>query len=371
MHDHTQAALQTHAHAPQTDVGGVGVEGSDPRLHALAALLASRDPAAGGSLGAVSAAVRFNLDSTPHNSHTHTHGIGRTDFSDGLDGEWYGKVTWMGHRAELLLVDDADRSLGKAHKKKDAKPGQLSEEELDDAVAQIGASDDGVDEFMTANERNAMSVRRAKKNCTWKIIAINADRMLTLTQRGRIATREDAVYYASEFVRKCKRVYADFVCVYVIESHEKQGFHIHMAMNRYYYVDRLRLMWHRTLTGLPLKKILRGEEAPGNVQVGKVIRSSKLVRYMTKYITKTFAEGIPRGARRFFASEGIQGPNVKRFRMPRSNGSEVLFARSTLEARGFKVVRIFETMIAGRRAIWLQGEMRSGENLSAAAEAGP
>jgi hypothetical protein len=277
----------------------------------------------------------------------------------------------MGHRAELLLVDDADNTLGRAHTKKEAAPGTISDQELDEAVAMIGAEDDGIDQFLTAQERNAMSVRRAKRNCTWKIISIKADRMLTLTQRGRISTRADAVYYASEFVRKCKRFYPGFVCVYVIESHEKKGYHIHMALNRFYHLDRLRLMWHRTLTGVALKQILRGEESPGNVQLGNVLRSAKLVRYMTKYITKTFGEGIPRGARRFFSSELIQGPNTKRFRMPRANGSEVLMCRRTLEARGFKVVRIFETMIAGRRAIWMQGELVSRTNLSAVAEAGP
>jgi hypothetical protein len=278
-----------------------------------------------------------------------------------MDGKWYGKITAMGHRAELLLVEDEDRSLGRVRGRKGERPGEISEQRLEEAVNGLasGLEPDLVD-AATVEQRRLMSVLRAKRNCTWKIIAIKADRMLTLTQRGRIATRDAAQRYAADFVRRVKRWYPQFICVYVIEAHKIDGFHVHMAINRFYHLDRLRLAWHRVLTGRPLTAILRGEDSPGNIQLGEVRRSQKMVRYMTKYITKTFADEVAPGSRRFFASEQILLPIPKVFRMPTLCGAEVYQARCMLERRGFRVVKLFETIISGRRAIWMRGERVAG-----------
>jgi hypothetical protein len=105
---------------------------------------------------------------------------------------------------------------------------------------------------------------------------------------------------------------------------------------------------------------LRGEDSPGNIQLGEVRRSQKMVRYMTKYITKTFADEVAPGSRRFFASEQILLPIPKVFRMPTLCGAEVYQARCMLERRGFRVVKLFETIISGRRAIWMRGERVAG-----------
>jgi hypothetical protein len=354
-------SVLAHVQAPGTDGRGYVLQGSDPRLQALADARPLAEAAIGGpAMAAVARAL--SLDSTPHNSHTRTHPYTDCpDFGDSLEGDWYGKLSSLGHRAELLLVEDADHSLRRGSKK-GRKPEPITDDLLDSPVGLEECLSEWNQTGITQSERNLISVQRAKKTCTWKIIAINADRMLTLTQRGRIPTRTDACWLAAEFVRKVKRVYPEFVCVYVIEPHKEDGFHIHMALNRFYFADRLRLMWHRTLTGLPLRAILRGEDAPGGIDFSKVLRSAKLVRYMTKYITKTFADPIAKGSRRFFASEKIGGPNVKKFRMPKGMGAEVLWARNMLESRGYLVVRRYETVIAGRRAIWLQGELRSGIN---------
>jgi hypothetical protein len=129
----------------------------------------------------------------------------------------------------------------------------------------------------------------------------------------------------------------------------------------------MRLVWHRVLTGETCPSILRGDESPGNVDVSKVANSRKsIARYLGKYIAKDFetstsvdsdalrsAETL-RIEKRYFVSKGLPKPTLKKFRLPSCPGDEAFVLRNALAQARWRVQRYFETVVNGRRLIWME-----------------
>ena len=151
-------------------------------------------------------------------------------------------------------------------------------------------TDEERDTQLAVLRRKAIAAaRRARGNMSWKLRMLRADRLWTLTKRGRIETRDDAWALWGEFERVMSRRYPWFKCVVVIEAHKLDGFHIHFAGNRYMHVDCVRLIWHRVLTCQRLRSPLRGVDAPGNVDVEyRPTSVRRLCNYMGKYLGKGF-----------------------------------------------------------------------------------
>jgi hypothetical protein len=181
----------------------------------------------------------------------------------------------------------------------------------------------------------------------------------TLTKRGRIESREEAWRRWGEMERICSRRFPGLKFVVVIEPHAIDGYHIHFAASKFLMATTMRLLWHRILTGQKLRGVLMGAESPGNVDAKYQVRSTKrLCSYMAKYLGKTFDVELGKRFKRYAASKGIAEPARRREWLPTLLGGQqdlVLWMRARIESEGYVVGKMFETIVVGRRMLWMAG----------------
>jgi hypothetical protein len=255
-------------------------------------------------------------------------------------GEWHVQETSVDGYAEFIALEDADGSLGRS-------PGHRE--------TVVKSLDETVDDLDVLAARAVVAARRAKRNLKWKCLCLRADRIVTLTVRGRMPTHDEAWRLWSRFERCCYRRFKKFAYVVVIEPHKIGGFHIHFATNTYLDANALRLLWHRVLLDDPgLRAPLRGDMSPGNIDITPPRRSRKISGYLAKYLGKTFDTLNRVRVKRFASSKGIPDPIKTPSRMHARCGEHVYRLRKLAEVRGWKVEAIFEGSIAGRRLVWMQ-----------------
>jgi hypothetical protein len=261
--------------------------------------------------------------------------------ASGEDGPWYVQQKVVDDYCEFVAIEDPERDLLRGNRGGGEKK-----------VSDQPALELNFDELFEKNEK---ARRRSQRGLKWAVLGLAGDRIWTLTARGRIATYAEAWALWGKFEVECsKRFPGKFKCVVVVEAHTIDGFHIHFVTNGFFLVSSMRLWWHRILTGRKLAGILRGEDSPGNVQVGKPHGSRKIAQYLAKYLGKSF-EGIQSvRIKRYAASKGIREPVVTRTRMASSAGGEVYELYRRAEAEGWKVGGYMEGSIMGRKMIWLQ-----------------
>jgi hypothetical protein len=258
-------------------------------------------------------------------------------------GAWYVQQKTVDNYAEFVAIEDPEHDLLRRSHGGDDK---VKREVVDQPELPI--------DFAELERRNEVAARRSKRGLKWAVLGLGGDRIWTLTARGRIENYSQAWALWSQFEQSCSRRFANFKCVAVVEPHTLDGFHIHFVTNKFFDVSSMRLWWHRILTGRKLKGILRGEDSPGNIEVGKPHGARKIGKYLSKYLGKSFASLQAVRIKRFAASKGIRAPIVTRTRMPSCIGGEVYRLRRRAEADGWKVEAIFEGSIMGRRLIWMQ-----------------
>ena len=177
----------------------------------------------------------------------------------------------------------------------------LARRELDDAVTWYNNQATGLgQEFLDELDR---AVRRARKLLRHKVLASGADHLLTLTYRDNVTDFVLASNHLSVFVRRVRRRYSTYPYVAVAERQKRGAWHWHLAVCGWQDIGFLRAAWRRIV----------GE---GNIDV-KAPRRSKvdsprlgIVRYMCKYLGKSFAGGAL-NARRFRSSR-IVVPETRR-----------------------------------------------------------
>jgi hypothetical protein len=124
----------------------------------------------------------------------------------------------------------------------------------------------------------------------------SVDTLLTLTYRGLQVDLELAKRHTKEFVRRVTRLHPDFRCVVGFERQQRGAWHMHLAtagIPAWYTVkgipvrsyDLLRSIW-RDVAGV----------FSGNVDVARRRRHrdkscAQIAAYVSKYLTKAFAEG--------------------------------------------------------------------------------
>lgn len=258
-------------------------------------------------------------------------------------GAWYVQQKTVDNYSEFVAIEDPDHDLQRGSRGggEKVKPKVTDQPEL--------AMD-----WEELERRNEVAARRSKRGLKWAVLGLGGDRIWTLTARGRISSYAQAWALWSQFEQACSRRFVNFKCVAVVEPHALEGFHIHFVSNRFFDVSSMRLWWHRVLTGRKLKGILRGEDSPGNIEVGKPHGARKIGKYLSKYLGKSFAAIQTVRIKRFAASKGIRAPIITKTRMPSCLGGEVYRLRRRAEADGWKVEAIFEGSIMGRRLIWMQ-----------------
>jgi hypothetical protein len=263
-------------------------------------------------------------------------------------GSWYVQQKTVDTYAEFVAIHDPECDLQRGHGSKKDTP------------ASQGPSADVEINFDDLFRKNEVAARRSKRGLKWAVLGLGADRIFTLTKRGRIESYAEAWALWSKFEQACSRRFANFKAVAVVEPHTLNGFHVHFVVNRYFDVSSMRLWWHRILSGNhKLRGILRGADSPGNVEAGKPHGTRKIAKYLAKYLGKSF-EGLQAvRIKRYAASKGIRPATVVRTRMPSSSGAEVYHLRRRVEADGWKVEAIFEGSVMGRPLIWMQCSRRN------------
>jgi hypothetical protein len=244
---------------------------------------------------------------------------------------------------EFVAIEDPEHDLRRRHS---PPPGKATPEITDQPDLELS--------FAEMFERNEKARRRSQRGLKWAVLGLAGDRIWTLTARGRIASYAQAWALWGKFEVECSKRFPKFKCVAVVEPHAIDGYHIHFVTNGFFLVTSMRLWWHRILTGRKLAGILRGEESPGNVQVGNPHGSRKIAKYLAKYLGKSFEGSQSVRIKRYAASKGIREPVITRSRMASSMGGEVHELYRRAEASGWKVGAYMEGTIMGRKMIWLQ-----------------
>ncbi|TFY99008.1 rolling circle replication-associated protein [Ramlibacter humi] len=171
-----------------------------------------------------------------------------------------------------------------------------SPEYLQDVRECISKAHEEADPEEVRAKNLARASRRARTRIRRLCKAMGADTLLTLTYRAEQRDLALAKRHTKEFVRRVARVHPGFACVVGFEEQQRKTWHMHFAVAGIppYYVhkgcvvrsyDLLRSIW-RSVVG----------DLSGNVDVARRRRhrdksGARIAGYISKYITKAFAEG--------------------------------------------------------------------------------
>jgi hypothetical protein len=150
-------------------------------------------------------------------------------------------------------------------------------------------------------ENETRAVRRAKSRLRQRMLASNADHLLTLTYRANMTDCDRANADLTRFVRLVRAHFPNWVYIAVPEKQKRGAWHWHMAVRGRQDVVLLRSLWLQVV----------GE---GNIDVQPPKgegqnRQLGLVKYLGKYLAKGFEEGHRElNGRRFRSSLGIEIP---------------------------------------------------------------
>jgi len=142
------------------------------------------------------------------------------------------------------------------------------------------------------------AARRAKTRVRRLVKSMGCDSLLTLTYRANQTQQSLAVYHLQEFVRRIRKVIPGFAYVAAFETQKRGAWHIHLA------VHALPRQLAHPVSGVKVKSwsIVRAiwrsvtGELGGNIDERKRSARSrwsvaKLAGYLSKYMTKAFADG--------------------------------------------------------------------------------
>lgn len=149
------------------------------------------------------------------------------------------------------------------------------------------------------------SKRRARAQVRRKVLCLGADHLLTLTYRGLVVERTQAVSDLQKFVRALRDEFGQFAYVAVAELQARGSIHWHLAVKGRQNVNLLRRVW-RGIVGHDGGNIdvqaARGQGAEGR---------ARLAGYLAKYLCKG-EENVERQVgregkeKRYFASQGLE-----------------------------------------------------------------
>jgi hypothetical protein len=162
-------------------------------------------------------------------------------------------------------------------------------------------------------ERLVESRRRSKRTLRDKVWMLRADRMLTLTKRGKFQSVDDAWAAWKALSRLARKFWGTrWQFVVVPESHREGGFHLHVALCGYFDAGMLRRMWYRALGGSGRES---GTDTPGNIDItgdrAGARSRTRIASYLAKYLGKDVGT-VLRGRRALASSRGISPPRIVR-----------------------------------------------------------
>lgn len=160
------------------------------------------------------------------------------------------------------------------------------------------------------------AARRAAQKVRHLIKMIGADHMLTLSYRANMEDVEQLKKDWKAFVRLMHARYPKWKFVAIRERQERGALHLHVAVSGKQDIKYIRRCWYMALGSSPS---VTGEDTPGQIDVrapwkrwggtgGYVWAPDKLAAYLTKYLSKTFAEEAEMNAKRYWHSKDVKAP---------------------------------------------------------------
>ena len=184
----------------------------------------------------------------------------------------------------------------------------------------------GKSENREANEERAL--RRARTRLRRLVLASGASYLLTLTYRENVTDFDRASEDLRVFLRFVKRAYPKYAYIAVAERQKRGAWHWHLAVCGWQDLAFLRSTWLRVV-------------GDGNIDVspprGSGDRRLALVRYLSKYLSKGFAEEHVFNGRRFRASHRIAVPERKYYIPARSFEQAKAYCEDWLRRTGKQV----------------------------------
>lgn len=151
------------------------------------------------------------------------------------------------------------------------------------------------------------SISRSRTNIRRKTIAMNADRLLTLTFRENVTDPDEAWECFKVFCKLMRFRYRDrFQYVAVPEEQKRGAIHFHLALSGYYGVNAVRRFWLKACG-----------DRQGNIDITSPHKFGKkswnprrIARYISKYISKS--ETVDFNKRRYSTGGKIQLPDPQK-----------------------------------------------------------
>lgn len=177
------------------------------------------------------------------------------------------------------------------------------------------------------------SSRRSRSRLRQLMLSAKADHLLSLTYRENVTDFKQACQDFSAFIRRVRKHLPNFVFIAVAERQKRGAWHWHLAVVGRQDVTLLRHLW-------------RAVVVHGNIDVQKppagLDRRLALVKYLSKYLGKGFADGSRQlNGHRFRASLGIKVP-CESLSIPEDQRGDVpAFVHSELKRRAGKVGHIW------------------------------
>jgi hypothetical protein len=184
------------------------------------------------------------------------------------------------------------------------------------------------DPLATPNPENVeRAAFRAKLTMKTRVKELAPSALLTLTSRNLLREVSEAHAALAAWWRLVGAACPDGDYVAVVEAHESGYLHLHLAIRGLDGVpyNTLRRLWHDallSLSGERSTRVLRGAEAPGNIDVRHHVRgkvggealgkhAGKIARYMGKYLAK--APCAEFNGKRYTSSRGISVAKAQTF----------------------------------------------------------
>lgn len=187
-----------------------------------------------------------------------------------------------------------------------------SQDYLYDVLDVIAKAHEEADPAEVEAKNRERAARRARTSIRRLCKAIGADTMITLTYRENMCDITRAKANVKEWVRRVGRWWPQFRCIVGFEQQGRGAWHMHIStagIPRQFVKgvtvvrswDLLRALWRAVVGDVEVAGPLRLGEARkalpgGNVDVARRKRHSRktpaqIAAYISKYITKAFAEG--------------------------------------------------------------------------------
>jgi hypothetical protein len=169
-----------------------------------------------------------------------------------------------------------------------------------------------------SDESIELAQRRAKMNLRLTVIELAPNHFSTFTTREvgpTYFTADDWRAMWAHMLRLMRNAGIDFEGVAVLERHPKnpEHLHLHVAWRGRANYNLLRRLWHIAITGHQgrrVAKLVRGPDAPGNIQdqpvkapKGSFKQVRKIAKYISKYLTKDLITEFNK--KRYWPTKGI------------------------------------------------------------------